>query len=115
MSHDGESAQLSRDEILVSPLDAEHRALGAKMVPFGGWDMPLSYPSGTIDEHMNCRSGAVAFDVSHLGTVQVTGPDAYERLQWALTNDLGKVGAGRAQYTHPVSYTHLTLPTILRV
>jgi len=100
VSHDGESAQLSPDEMLVSPLDAEHRALGAKMVPFGGWDMPLSYPSGTIDEHMSCRSGAVAFDVSHLGTVQVTGPDAYERLQWALTNDLGKVAAGRAQYTH---------------
>src|SRR5689334_18828022 len=89
------------DEVIdVSPLDAEHRALGAKMVPFGGWDMPLAYGSGTIDEHQACRSGAVVFDVSHLGTVQVTGPDAYERLQWALTNDLGKVAAGRAQYTH---------------
>ncbi len=88
------------DEIYVSPLDAEHRVLGAKMVPFGGWDMPLSYPGGTLDEHMVCRSGAVAFDVSHLGTVQVTGPDALERLQWAFTNDLGKVAPGRAQYTH---------------
>ncbi|CAB4877677.1 unannotated protein [freshwater metagenome] len=70
------------------------------MVPFGGWDMPLSYPSGTIDEHMACRTGAVLFDVSHLGTVRVTGADAFERLQWALTNDLRKIGPGRAQYTH---------------
>ncbi len=88
------------DEISVSPLDAQHHALGAKMVPFGGWNMPLSYPTGTIEEHLACRSGAVAFDVSHLGTVQVSGPDAFERLQWALTNDLAKVTPGRAQYTH---------------
>jgi aminomethyltransferase len=88
------------DELQFSPLDVAHRALGAKMVPFGGWDMPLSYPSGTIEEHMACRTGAVVFDVSHLGTVQVTGPDALERLQWALTNDLHKIGPGRAQYTH---------------
>ncbi len=84
----------------TSPLDAAHRALGAKMVPFGGWDMPLSYPSGTLAEHAACRSGAVAFDVSHLGTVRIEGPDALERLQAALTNDLTKVGPGRAQYTH---------------
>lgn len=88
------------DDVFVSPLDAEHRALGAKMVPFGGWDMPLSYPAGTIEEHVACRNGAVVFDVSHLGTVQVTGPDALERLQWAFTNDLRKVAPGRAQYTH---------------
>src|SRR4051794_16544703 len=70
------------------------------MVPFGGWDMPLSYPSGTISEHLACRSSAVAFDVSHLGTVRVTGPGALDGLQAALTNDLGKIGPGRAQYTH---------------
>lgn len=84
----------------TSPLDAAHRALGAKMVPFGGWDMPLSYPAGTLAEHRACRTGAVAFDVSHLGTVRIEGPDALERLQRALTNDLTKVGPGRAQYTH---------------
>src|SRR3954454_18629240 len=70
------------------------------MVPFGGWEMPLSYPSGTLAEHRACRTGAVAFDVSHLGTVRVTGADALDRLQAALTNDLTKVGEGRAQYTH---------------
>ena len=70
------------------------------MVPFGGWDMPLSYPLGTLGEHRACRTGAVAFDVSHLGTVRVSGPDALDALQRVLTNDLGKIEAGRAQYTH---------------
>ena len=84
----------------TSPLDAAHRALGAKMVPFGGWDMPLAYPAGTLAEHRACRQGAVAFDVSHLGTVRITGAEALGRLQAALTNDLTKVGPGRAQYTH---------------
>ena len=83
-----------------SPLDGAHRALGAKLVPFGGWDMPLSYPGGTIAEHLACRTDAVVFDVSHLGTVRIEGADALERLQRALTNDLGKVAPGRAQYTH---------------
>jgi len=84
----------------TSPLDAAHRALGAKMVPFGGWDMPLAYGEGTLVEHKACRSGGVIFDVSHLGTVRVAGPDALDRLQAALSNDLTKVGPGRAQYTH---------------
>ncbi len=84
----------------LSPLDAAHRSLGAKMVPFGGWDMPLSYLDGTVAEHRACRTGAVAFDVSHLGTVRVSGPDAFEQLQNTLTNDLRRIGPGRAQYTH---------------
>jgi aminomethyltransferase len=84
----------------LSPLDAAHRALGAKMVPFGGWQMPLSYPSGTLTEHRTCRTGAVVFDVSHLGTVRLHGPDAYDLLQRNLTNDLAKIAPGRAQYTH---------------
>jgi aminomethyltransferase len=70
------------------------------MVPFGGWEMPLSYPAGTLAEHRTCRTGAVAFDVSHLGTVRVNGPDAFDRLQRTLTNDLSKIRPGRAQYTH---------------
>jgi aminomethyltransferase len=62
--------------------------------------MPLSYPGGTIAEHVACRQGAVAFDVSHLGTVRLSGPAARHRLQATLTNDLGKIAPGRAQYTH---------------
>jgi aminomethyltransferase len=84
----------------ISPLDAEHRALGATMVEFGGWEMPIAYPSGTIEEHLACRTHAVMFDVSHLGTVRVEGPDAFDRLQSTLTNDLAKIEPGRAQYTH---------------
>ena len=83
-----------------SPLHAAHRALGAKMVPFSGWEMPLSYPTGTLAEHRTCRTGAVVFDVSHLGTVRLEGSGAYDAIQRTLTNDLGKIGPGRAQYTH---------------
>lgn len=91
---------MSDGEIRRSPLDATHRALGAKMVPFGGWDMPLHYPAGTLAEHRACRTSAVVFDVSHLGTVRVTGAGAHARLQWALTNDLDRIAPGRCQYTH---------------
>jgi aminomethyltransferase len=70
------------------------------MVPFGGWEMPLEYPTGTIAEHLACRRDAVVFDVSHLGTVRVEGNEALELLQRTLSNDLTKIGPGRAQYTH---------------
>ena len=93
-------AAVPDESLLRSPLFAAHRRLGAKLVPFGGWEMPLQYPSGTIAEHRACRESAVAFDVSHLGTVRLDGPGAYDRLQHALTNDLSKIGPGRAQYTH---------------
>jgi aminomethyltransferase len=83
-----------------SPLDAVHRDLGARMVPFGGWEMPLSYDAGTLAEHRACRAHAAAFDVSHLGTVRVTGPGAFAVLQRSLTNDLARIDPGRAQYTH---------------
>lgn len=94
------SEQSSNGSNRMSPLDAVHRALGAKMVPFGGWEMPIAYGTGTIDEHLRCRADAVVFDVSHLGTVRVQGAGAFAALQWALTNDLRRVAAGRAQYTH---------------
>ena len=84
----------------TSPLDNRHRALGAKMVPFGGWEMPIQYPTGTLAEHEACRADAAAFDVSHLGTVRVTGAGALDRLQATLTNDLAKIAPGRTQYTH---------------
>ncbi len=86
--------------LVHSPLVDAHRSLGAKLVPFGGWEMPLAYPAGTIDEHLACRRDAVVFDVSHLGTVRVTGADSVAQLQRAFTNDLFKVAPGRAQYTH---------------
>jgi aminomethyltransferase len=83
----------------TSPLDAAHRALGARLVEFGGWDMPIQYTS-VLEEHRACRTDAAVFDVSHLGSVLVRGPEAHGLLQWALTNDLGRIGPGRTQYTH---------------
>lgn len=88
-----------------SPLDSLHRELNAKMVPFGGWEMPLSYPSGTVAEHLACRADAALFDVSHLGTVRLEGPGAFDVLQSAFTNDLSKISVGRAQYTHSCNET----------
>lgn len=70
------------------------------MVAFGGWEMPLEYGRGTVAEHMQCRCHCAVFDVSHLGTVRLVGPGAYETIQGALTNDLAKIGPGQAQYTH---------------
>jgi aminomethyltransferase len=86
-------------ELRHSPLDAEHRALGARLTEFGGWDMPIQYRS-VLEEHRACREQAVVFDVSHLGSVRVAGPGAVPVLQWAFTNDLNRIGPGRAQYTH---------------
>ena len=77
-----------------------HVELGARIVPFGGWEMPLQYGSGTVSEHLACRHDAVVFDVSHLGTVRCDGPNMFQALQGTLTNDLRKIGPGRAQYTH---------------
>lgn len=93
------STTQSFEELKRSPLEAIHLELGAKMTPFGGWNMPLHYPKGTIAEHMACRTDAAVFDVSHLGTVRVVGEDAFDRLQNTLTADLSKIEFGRTQYT----------------
>ena len=66
--------------LLQSPLADRHRALGANMVEFGGWEMPIAYPTGTIEEHLACRQRAAAFDVSHLGTVRVEGEASFDNV-----------------------------------
>jgi len=86
--------------VRTTALIESHRRLGAKLVEFGGWEMPISYPTGTIAEHLACRNSAVIFDVSHLGTVRIEGPQAFDTLQKVLSNDLRKIGPGRTQYTH---------------
>jgi aminomethyltransferase len=86
--------------VRTTALNAQHRTLGAKLVEFGGWEMPISYPTGTIAEHLACRNSAVVFDVSHLGTVRVEGAQAFNVLQKVLSNDLRKIAPGRTQYTH---------------
>ena len=100
-SSPGSSTSASEgDGLRHSPLEEIHRSLGAKLVEFGGWSMPIAYPAGTLAEHRACRSDAVVFDVSHLGTVRVEGDGAFDLLQGQLSNDLRKVAPGRAQYTH---------------
>jgi aminomethyltransferase len=82
-----------------SPLDAVHRALGAKMGAFAGWDMPIEY-QGTLAEHRAVREAVGVFDLSHLGKVEVTGGGAPDALQHALSNDLDRLAeTGAAQYT----------------
>ena len=81
-----------------TPLYERHRALGARMVPFAGWEMPVQY-AGVIPEHRAVRGEAGVFDVSHMGELEVEGPRAHELLQSLLSNDLDKVEPGGAQYT----------------
>jgi glycine cleavage system T protein (aminomethyltransferase) len=81
-----------------TPLYERHRALGARMVPFAGWEMPVQY-EGVIQEHRAVRADCGVFDVSHMGELEVEGPRAHELLQSQLANDLDKVEPGAAQYT----------------
>jgi len=81
-----------------SPLHDRHAALGAKFAEFGGWEMPLQY-SGIVEEHHAVRSAVGIFDVSHLGKVVVRGPGAVAFVNATLSNDLGRIGPGQAQYT----------------
>ena len=84
----------------LSPLDERHRALGAKMADFGGWDMPIEYPGGgVVREHTAVRERVGIFDVSHLGKATVKGAGALDFVNSCLTNDLRKIGPGQAQYT----------------
>lgn len=92
------------DTLLTSPLHEIHRALGAKLADFGGWEMPIDYataPSclGVVAEHTAVRAAVGVFDVSHLGKVSVTGPGAAEFVDSCLTNALERISPGQAQYS----------------
>ncbi|XVX21647.1 glycine cleavage system aminomethyltransferase GcvT [Actinomycetota bacterium] len=85
---------------MTSPLHDRHIALGAKMADFGGWDMPIEYPGGgVVREHTAVRTSVGLFDVSHLGKASVKGPGAADFINRCLTNDLGRIEPGKAQYT----------------
>ena len=81
-----------------TPLYDAHRALGARMVDFAGWEMPVQY-TGIIDEHIAVRTRAGLFDVSHMGEIDVCGPGALTACQYATANDVGRLSDGQAQYT----------------
>jgi aminomethyltransferase len=87
-----------KKELLKSPLDAVHRKAKARMIPFGGWDMPVQY-EGIIDEHRAVRSAAGLFDISHMGELRVSGPRAESWLNTVLSNDVRQIQPGELQYT----------------
>jgi aminomethyltransferase len=87
------------DGLLTSPLHERHTELGAKFAEFGGWSMPLEYATGVVKEHTAVREAVGVFDVSHLGKVIVSGPGAADFVNRTLSNDLGRIGHGTAQYT----------------
>src|SRR5947208_9829508 len=81
-----------------TPLHARHRSHGARMVEFGGWDMPIEY-SGIADEHMAVRTRAGIFDVSHMGEIEIAGKDALAAVQRLSSNDASGLQVGQAQYS----------------
>ena len=92
------STPMTSTPLRTSPLDDRHRALGATLTGFAGWDMPLDYGS-VVAEHTAVRTSCGVFDLSHLGTLRVTGPSAEATLQGAFTNDVAALTVGRAHYT----------------
>jgi aminomethyltransferase len=89
---------MASETLKQTPLHAAHVAAGARMVPFGGWEMPVQY-SSIIDEHRAVRTRAGLFDVSHMGEVSLTGAGAVGFVQRLVTNDLDRIAAGQAMYT----------------
>jgi aminomethyltransferase len=90
---------MSDTSLLHTPLHAEHVALGAKMVPFAGYEMPVQYPTGITAEHHAVRRAAGLFDVSHMGEFMVRGPRALDFVQHVTTNDASRLEVGQAQYS----------------
>ena len=86
-------------ELKRTPLNAAHRRLGGRMVEFGGWDMPVQYSAGTVSEHLRTRTHAGLFDVSHMGEIDVRGPEAIAFINRLVSNDVAKLGDGQAQYS----------------
>ncbi len=87
------------EELKKTPLNEVHRNLGGKMVDFGGWDMPVQYPAGVIEEHLRTRNVAGLFDVSHMGEIFVEGEDAIAFVNRLTTNDVTKLVDGQAHYS----------------
>src|ERR1043166_5760065 len=86
-------------EVKKTALNKRDRALGGRMVEFGGWDMPVQYPAGTISEHLRTRTHAGLFDVSHMGEIDVRGRDAIPFVNRLVSNDAAKLVDGQAQYS----------------
>ena len=87
------------DQLETTPLDALHRARGAKMVPFAGYAMPVQYPTGILTEHLWTRSKAGLFDVSHMGQIRLDGEAAAAALETLVPGELQALGVGRQRYS----------------
>jgi aminomethyltransferase len=85
--------------LLTTPLDSLHRALGAKMVPFAGYDMPVQYPAGILKEHLHTRQSASLFDVSHMGQAFLMGDGAVEAFETLVPGDYQAMAEGKTRYT----------------
>jgi aminomethyltransferase len=96
-------AQSAPGSLKKTPLNARHRSLGARMVDFTGWDMPVEY-SGIVDEHMAVRTRAGLFDVSHMGEIEIAGKDALQAVQYITSNDASRLAV------HQIQYSALTTP-----
>src|SRR3954462_15929651 len=90
---------LSVSDLKRTPLNDAHRRMGGRMVDFGGWDMPVQYPAGTVEEHLRARTHAGLFDVSHMGEIDVRGPEAISFINRLVSNDVTKLVDGQAQYS----------------
>src|SRR5499425_188791 len=97
------AAEAAPPAIRKTALNAVHRQMGAKMVEFNGWDMPVEYPAsigcGIINEHLAVRTGVGLFDVSHVGGIRVAGPQALAAVQHISITDASKLAVGQAQYS----------------
>ena len=95
----GETHLTTQTALKQTPLNAWHRRAGGRMVDFGGWDMPVQYPAGTVEEHLCTRTRAGLFDVSHMGEIDVRGSDAIPFVNRLVSNDASKLVDGQAQYS----------------
>src|SRR5438132_9591659 len=89
----------SQSELLKTPLNAVHRELGARMVDFAGWEMPVQYSTGILTEHQAVRTSCGLFDLSHMGRVHLRGRDAIALAQVCCTRDLARIRPGEAAYS----------------
>src|SRR5277367_5237650 len=90
--------QAAADSLKTTPLNTVHRECSARMVDFGGWDMPVQY-SGVLDEHHTVRRAVGLFDVSHMGEIEIRGRDAFALVDSVTTNAVSKMHIGQAQYS----------------
>lgn len=88
------------ETLLPTPLNALHRSLGARLVPFAGYEMPVQFPAGILAEHLRTRTKASLFDVSHMGQIRLSGPDAAASLESLVPADIHGLPIGRQRYTY---------------